>query len=597
MSKKNVIATAILILTFEHASMGQTIHEDWGGPLSPAFCTAPDFTTWCRFDLNFDLDVNGDPTGPKAWGPGVFDTSSGDLHLGTTGAVPILDPPLPEPKDPLFFDFANSGVLGLAWGPSFVDPRYGNGFVRTKVRVGENSTAGFGFRFDLTQFAGYVFSIGEVRGFEFTENAPFQSVQLHTIEGLEPKAGEWWWMEGGGVGSQLSLKAWKDGEPEPKQPQLQITDDTYIAGAVGPAGYVQTGFVDAATQVSVTYDDFTFNPVHPKAVPRLAGEIEDVWTSDRPPSWLEGPSYGHGDIWFADPGNIFAETPEPTRLMRFDPDTGTTTEALDLAANPNIFGTEFDRGGKLISTHLGLGTVSRRSVDDLNNPETLADGLAPEGGGPFIPNDLVVDGDGGIYFTSFMLNAPPELGDSAVYYLSPGGNLSKAFSFEGSRDANGIGISPDGKTLYVALAFQGQVRAIDIVDSGELTNDRVFAAAPGGVDGITVDRWGNVFVSDLGLSLPPMPQPDLPGSVVRVFNPAGEEVLTFDPPHGVINMTFDANDNLYIAGWNTLSRVPIQYIPEPSGSILALIGIFALVRRIRYLDGGPTIASDFEGAF
>ena len=34
-----------------------------------------------------------------------------------------------------------------------------------------------------------------------------------------------------------------------------------------------------------------------QAIPKVAGEIEDVWVSDRV-SWLEGPSFGAGDVWF-----------------------------------------------------------------------------------------------------------------------------------------------------------------------------------------------------------------------------------------------------------------------------------------------------------
>lgn len=573
-----VIATVLLIGIPRPAS-AQSFSEDWSGPLSEAFCTAPDFATWCRFDTNFELDADGNPTGPKAWGPGTFDASSGDLKLGTMGAVP--NDVIPEPKDPNFFNYADSGVLGLGWGPSFIDPSYGNGFIRTRAKVGTGSTAGMGFRYDLAQFAGYVFSMSTERGFTYAKGEPFQTVDVHTIPDITPAADEWWWMEAGGVADQLSLKVWKDGEPEPAKPQFQITDSRYTAGVVGPAAYSQTGFVAGPTKLDAAYDSFSFRHVHPRAIPQLAGEIEDVWVSDRPVSWLEGPSYGAGDIWFADPGNIFAETPEPTRLMRFDPETGTTTVAIDLAVNPNIFGTEFDNDGKLISTHLGLGTVTRRDINQLDAAEVLAAGFAADGGGPFVPNDVVVDSEGGIYFTSFMQSAPPELGDSAVYYINSAGELSKAMDLTGSRDANGIGLSPDGQTLYVAFAFQGQVRALDVGTAGQLSNDRLFAESPGGVDCMTVDRWGNVYVSDLGLEIPPSPQPDLPGSVVRVFSPEGEQVLTFDPPHGVINMTFDANDTLYIAGWNTLSRVAIEYVPEPAGGTTAIVGLVAFLRRSR----------------
>ena len=297
-------------------------------------------------------------------------------------------------------------------------------------------------------------------------------------------------------------------------------------------------------------------------IPRLGGAIEDVWTSDSEVSWLEGPAYGAGDIWFADPGNIWGP-PQPTRLMRYDPDTDTTFTAIGRDVDPNIFGTAFDDEGRLISTHLGLGMVTRRSVDQLDQFDVLAPGLPPSANSlSFIPNDLVVDDAGGIYFTSYMQNEPEELGDSAVYYISPAGELSVAADLVGNRDANGIGLSPDGSTLYVAYAFQGQVRSFDVSELGVIQNERPFAASPGGIDGITVDRHGYVFASDLGLSPPPMPQPDLPGSLVRVFSPSGDEILTFDPPHGAINMTFGPDDMLYIAGWNNLSRVPIDYVEQ-----------------------------------
>ena len=63
-----------------------------------------------------------------------------------------------------------------------------------------------------------------------------------------------------------------------------------------------------------------------------------------------------------------------------------------------------------------------------------------------------------------------------------------------------------------------------------------------------------------------------------VFNPAGEELFRFEPPHGAINMTFGApEDTLYIAGWNVLQRVPITFIPEPASMALLTIGGIALL--------------------
>ena len=115
--------------------------------------------------------------------------------------------------------------------------------------------------------------------------------------------------------------------------------------------------------------------VQAQLVPTLAGQFEDVWSSERGSSWLEGPSYGHGGIWLGDPGNIFLPDRDPTRLMRFDIETGLTSAPLDLSRDPNIFGTEFDGDGRLVSTHLGSGTVTRRNVNALDQPEILANGF------------------------------------------------------------------------------------------------------------------------------------------------------------------------------------------------------------------------------
>jgi sugar lactone lactonase YvrE len=105
---------------------------------------------------------------------------------------------------------------------------------------------------------------------------------------------------------------------------------------------------------------------------------------------------------------------------------------------------------------------------------------------------------------------------------------------------------------------------------------------------MTVDRFGNLYISDYGTNVMPDDMSTwsgIPGSVVRVFNPAGEEIRVFEPPHGAVNMTFGApDDTLYIAGWNALQRVPIEFVPEPASMALLTIGglvLFSIRRRNR----------------
>ena len=191
-----------------------------------------------------------------------------------------------------------------------------------------------------------------------------------------------------------------------------------------------------------------------QTIPTLNGGIEIVWTSDRT-SWLEGPSFdGANDIWFGDPGDIQTRFEEPSRLLRYDTSTGETSIAIDGDADPNIFGTAFDTSGRLLATHLDQFKLTRRDPEQLDQEEVLANSFMDV---PLLPNDLVLDSTGGIYFTDWKQDTPPEWGDSGVYYIASDGTLDLATSVPQAQSANGIAISPDESVLYVARPFGGAV--------------------------------------------------------------------------------------------------------------------------------------------
>jgi gluconolactonase len=69
---------------------------------------------------------------------------------------------------------------------------------------------------------------------------------------------------------------------------------------------------------------------------------------------------------------------------------------------------------------------------------------------------------------------------------------------------NGIGLSPDGKTLYVAETPTARVWACPLVGPGEVKGRYVLATVPGGpprnlamLDSLCVDAEGNVLVATL----------------------------------------------------------------------------------------------------
>ena len=69
---------------------------------------------------------------------------------------------------------------------------------------------------------------------------------------------------------------------------------------------------------------------------------------------------------------------------------------------------------------------------------------------------------------------------------------------------NGIGLSPDGQTLYVAETPTGRVWALDIVAPGQIGQRHVLGTVPGAAplnlamcDSLCVDGDGNVIVATL----------------------------------------------------------------------------------------------------
>src|SRR5205814_1014715 len=127
------------------------------------------------------------------------------------------------------------------------------------------------------------------------------------------------------------------------------------------------------------------------------------------------------------------------------------------------------------------------------------------------PNDLVFDKDGNLYFTDPPYGLEKNWNDPAreldycgVYFRSKDGKL-KLVTKEMTRP-NGIALSPDGKTLYVANSspFKAVWMAFDVKEPGTVANGRVFFDAGkwvgrkgkvGVPDGMKVDRAGNLWAT------------------------------------------------------------------------------------------------------
>ena len=187
-----------------------------------------------------------------------------------------------------------------------------------------------------------------------------------------------------------------------------------------------------------------------------------------------------------------------------------------------------------------------------------------EGGQLNSPNDAVYSSDGWLYFTD-----PPygfaeqeesplrELDVNGIYRLSPDGELE--LLYRDQTRPNGIALSPDETTLYVANSDASQKvwMAYDIGADG-VSNPRVFydvtsEQAEGSPDGLKVDHAGNLFATG-------------PGGV-WVIAPDGTHLGTIQPDEVPANVGWgDDGRTLYMTARTGLYRVRLTTegtIPGP----------------------------------
>ena len=120
------------------------------------------------------------------------------------------------------------------------------------------------------------------------------------------------------------------------------------------------------------------------------------------------------------------------------------------------------------------------------------------------PNDLVFDTAGGFWFTDHGKTRPRDRARGGLYYARPDGSALREVVYP--LDApNGVGLSPDGRRVYVAETHTGRVFYWDLSGPGEIAphaspnGGHLLAGLPGLqlLDSLAVDADGNVCVATL----------------------------------------------------------------------------------------------------
>jgi gluconolactonase len=228
-------------------------------------------------------------------------------------------------------------------------------------------------------------------------------------------------------------------------------------------------------------------------------------------TWSEGPAWNKEGQFL-----VFSEIPSNT-VMKWVEGEGVSkwfspsgyTGTSDYGAEPGSNGLMFDPDGQLISCEHGDRRLSIMIKD--GGKKTLADNY---NGKRFnSPNDVTRASNGNFYFTDPPYGLPDRFTDPrremdycGVYLLRPSGEV--VLMTKEIERPNGVALSPDEKTLYVAQSHPDQptITAFPVKSNGTVGKGKLFYDASshqgpgikGNPDGLKVDAKGNIWTSGPG---------------------------------------------------------------------------------------------------
>lgn len=206
--------------------------------------------------------------------------------------------------------------------------------------------------------------------------------------------------------------------------------------------------------------------------------------------------------------------------------------------------------GEIVACQMAAGRVVAFSPDG-KEMRVLADKY--DGNRFNAPNDLVIDKQGGIYFTDPSFGAPMPLpqGKTGVYYIAPDGKVARLI--DDIKLPNGVMLSPDEKTLYIIPTGPAEMLAYPVPTPGKIGKGKVFCTLQGkdgkpgtGGDGCAIDTKGNLYVtSSLG---------------IQVFDPEGKHLGTIAFPEQPANVKLGGKDRktLFVTARTSLYAVPME---------------------------------------
>ncbi len=274
----------------------------------------------------------------------------------------------------------------------------------------------------------------------------------------------------------------------------------------------------------------------------VAGPVEQVVTDC---VFTEGPA------WHPQGFLLFSDIPN-NRIVRVNPD-GTSSDWLTMSAGTN--GIICDQAGRVYACQGGANRVA--GLEGLESGTVTAVIADTFEGQPFNqPNDLALDGQGGLYFTDPNYSGNPSTQpEQGVYYVSPSGEVSRVLGSANFERPNGVLVTPDGKYLIVASIQERKVIRYEITAPGQLSEGQVLFTGDeeldgGGPDGMALDSDGRIYCTYKS---------------VVVLSPDGQLIGRIEVPEKPANCTLGGPDKniLYITAQTSLYSVPMNVTAPP----------------------------------
>ncbi len=283
-------------------------------------------------------------------------------------------------------------------------------------------------------------------------------------------------------------------------------------------------------------------------------KVAEGFTFTEGPVWVSATDKSEGYLLFSDPNdNLIYRLTAEGEVSVFRAKSGYTGGDIGEYHQPGSNGLTLDKQGRLTINQHGNRRVIR--VEPRGNITVLADRY--QGKRLNSPNDLVYKSDGALYFTDPPFGLPKvfddprkELPYSGVYRAFNGSIQLVSTDLTGP---NGLAFSPDERYLYVGNwdPRKKVVMRYEVQPDGSLANGSVFydmTHAPGedALDGIKVDKQGNLYVCG-------------PGGI-WILSPQGKHLGLIKGPEDPHNLAWGDDDGktLYITALTGIYRIRVN---------------------------------------